>query len=155
MLSLGAAGLGCPQPGPDAAGASAVWGQGSAPWGPYGPLGPSWASSTLRVKGFSGLTLSVGYLEGWVLVAGAPGPFHWQWPSQRPCPLSGPSLVPAHNARSPPGLLPLGIVLRVASATCPSVVGIQSSTTSHRNPRWPRPWGPGWGTFPPAPALFL
>lgn len=38
-----------------------------------------------------------------MLFAGAPGPFHWQWPSQRPSPLPGPSLVPAHSAWSPRG----------------------------------------------------
>lgn len=45
--------------GPAASGASAVWGQGSAPRSPHGPHSRSWASSAFRVKGTSGLILSV------------------------------------------------------------------------------------------------
>lgn len=116
VLSSGAAGLGCPWPGPAAAGASAAWGQGSASRGPYGLLGLSWASSTLRVKGISVLTFSVCSLEGAGAVGRCPWSFSLAAATSKALSSAWLSLVPAHSAWSSPGLLPLGIFLRVACA---------------------------------------
>lgn len=113
MLPSGAAGHGCPWPGPVLLEARTAWGQSFDPWGVHGPTWPDLGLMCPQGQRRLGRPAGVGSLEGDRQVPPVPltgsGRPSASWPLW-PCPLPGPflSLPPAPGPLQDPWLLLLG-----------------------------------------------